>query len=176
MLGYEDLVGEWKVTSSNSLFTYVDEEGNPRWWDWKGSQEFEKNVIIEKDEEGTGYVVYNWGTFPEITGKYPMHCDYYNGALLIYPQTIHEGDAEDPVTYKMHFGTYSKNFQWKAYPNYDDYYMDGAIAPNGDMHIYGLGNRWAINPYKYVGGEIETDIFPDVPYFVSENYTMKKVR
>ena len=54
--------------------------------------------------------------------------------------------------------------------------MDGAIAPNGDMHIYGLGNRWAINPYKYVGGEIETDIFPDVPYFVSENYTMKKVR
>lgn len=28
------------------------------------------------------------------------------------------------------------------------------------MHIYGLGNRWAINPYKYVGGEIETDIFP----------------
>lgn len=176
MLGYEDLVGEWKVTSSNSLFTYVDEEGNPRWWDWKGSQEFEKNVIIEKDEEGTGYVVYNWGTFPEITGKYPMHCDYYNGALLIYPQTIHEGDAEDPATYKMHFGTYSKNFQWKAYPNYDDYYMDGAIAPNGDMHIYGLGNRWAINPYKYVGGEIETDIFPDVPYFVSENYTMKKVR
>lgn len=96
--------------------------------------------------------------------------------LLIYPQTIHEGDAEDPATYKMHFGTYSKNFQWKAYPNYDDYYMDGAIAPNGDMHIYGLGNRWAINPYKYVGGEIETDIFPDVPYFVSENYTMKKVR
>lgn len=176
MLGYEDLVGEWKVTSSNSLFTYVDEEGNPRWWDWKGSQEFEKNVIIEKDEEGTGYVVYNWGTFPEITGKYPMHCDYYNGALLIYPQTIHEGDAEDPATYKMHFGTCSKNFQWKAYPNYDDYYMDGAIAPNGDMHIYGLGNRWAINPYKYVGGEIETDIFPDVPYFVSENYTMKKVR
>ena len=54
--------------------------------------------------------------------------------------------------------------------------MDGAIAPNGDMHIYGLCNRWAINPYKYVGGEIETDIFPDVPYFVSENYTMKKVR
>ena len=40
-----------------------------------------------------------------------MHCDYYNGALLIYPQTIHEGDAEDPATYKMHFGTYSKN--WK---------------------------------------------------------------
>ncbi|MCO7114236.1 hypothetical protein NIB75_22055 [Bacteroides uniformis] len=38
MLGYEDLVGEWKVTSSNSLFTYVDEEGNPRWWDWKGSR------------------------------------------------------------------------------------------------------------------------------------------
>ena len=37
---------------------------------------------IEKDEEGTGYVVYNWGTFPEITGKYPMHCDYYNGCLL----------------------------------------------------------------------------------------------
>lgn len=176
MMGYEDLVGEWKVTSSNSLFTYVDEEGNPRWWDWKGSQDFEKNVIIEKDEEGTGYVVYNWGTFPEITGKYPMHCDYYNGALLIYPQTIHEGDAEDPATYKMHFGTYSNAFQWKAYPKYDNYSMDGDIAPNGDMRIYGLGNRWAINPYKYVGGEIENDIFPDVPYFVSENYTMKKVR
>ena len=78
---------------------------------------------------------------PEITGKYPMHCDYYNGALLIYPQTIHEGDAEDPATYKMHFGTYSKNFQWKAYPNYDDYYMDGAIAPNGDMHILWLGQQ-----------------------------------
>ena len=54
--------------------------------------------------------------------------------------------------------------------------MDGDIAPNGDMRIYGLGNRWAINPYKYVVGEIENDIFPDVPYFVSENYTMKKVR
>lgn len=176
MMGYEDLVGEWKVTSSNSLFTYVDEEGKPRWWDWKGSKEFEENVIIEKDEEGTGYLVYNWGTFPEITGKYPMHCEYYNGALLIYPQTIHEGDAEDPATYKMHFGTYSKNYQWRAYPSYDNYYMDGDIAPNGDMHIYGIGNRWAINPYKYVDGEIETDLFPDIPYFVSENYTMEKVR
>lgn len=174
MLGYEDLLGEWEVTSTNSLFTYVDEEGNPRWWDWKGSQQFEKNIIIEKDEKGTGYMVYNWGTFPEITGKYPMHCDYHNDALLIYPQTIHEGDAEDPATYKMHFGTYSKAFQWKASPNYDNYYMEGAIAPNGDMRIYGLGNRWAINPYKYVNGVIETDIFPDVPYFVSENYTLVK--
>lgn len=174
MLGYEDLLGEWEVTSTNSLFTYVDEEGNPRWWDWKGSQQFEKNIIIEKDEKGTGYMVYNWGTFPEITGKYPMHCDYHNDALLIYPQTIHEGDAEDPATYKMHFGTYSKAFQWKASPNYDNYYMEGAIAPNGDMRIYGLGNRWAINPYKYVNGVIETDVFPDVPYFVSENYTLVK--
>ncbi len=176
MMGYEDLVGEWEVTSTNSLFTYVDEEGNPRWWDWKGSQTFAENVIIEKDKEGTGYMVYNWGTFPEITGKYPMHCDYYNGALLIYPQTIHEGDAEDPATYKMHFGTYNRVFQWQAYPKYDDYYMDGNIAPNGDMRIYGLGNRWGFNPYKYVDGEIETDLFPEVPYFVSENYTMKKVR
>lgn len=57
-----------------------------------------------------------------------MHCDYYNGALLIYPQTIHEGDAEDPATYKMHFGTYSNAFQWKAYPKYDNYSMDGDIA------------------------------------------------
>lgn len=174
MLGYEDLLGEWEVTSTNSLFTYVDEEGNPRWWDWKGSQQFEKNIIIEKDEKGTGYMVYNWGTFPEITGKYPMHCDYHNDALLIYPQTIHEGDAEDPATYKMHFGTYSKAFQWKASPNYDNYYMEGAIAPNGDMRIYGLGNRWAINPYKYVNDVIETDLFPDVPYFVSDNYTLVK--
>lgn len=176
MFGYEDLIGEWEVTSTNSLYTFVDEEGNPRWWDWKGSQQFEKNVIIEKDEKGTGYMVYNWGTFPEITGKYPMHCDYHNGALLIYPQTIHEGDAEDPATYKMHFGTYSKVYQWKAYPDYDNYYMEGAIAPDGDMHIYGLGNRWAINPYKYVNDAIETDLFPEVPYFVSENYTLKKVR
>lgn len=176
MMGYEDLIGEWEVTSTNSLFTYVDETGKPRWWDWKGSQQFAKNVIIGKDKEGTGYMVYNWGSFPEITGKYPMHCDYYNGALLIYPQTIHEGDAEDPATYKMHFGTYSKAFQWKAYPDYDNYYMDGDIAPNGDMRIYGLGNRWAINPYKYVDEAIEADIFPDVPYFVSEDYTMRKVR
>lgn len=176
MMGYEDLIGEWEVTSTNSLFTFVDEEGNPLWWDWKGSQQFEKNVIIEKDKDGTGYMVYNWGTFPEITGKYPMHCDYHHGALLIYPQTIHEGDAEDPATYKMHFSTYGKAFQWKAYPGYGNYSMDGAIAPNGDMLIYGLGNKWAINPYKYVNDEIETDIFPDVPYFVSENYTMKKVR
>lgn len=176
MMGYEDLIGEWEVTSTNSLFTFVDEEGNPLWWDWKGSRQFEKNVIIEKDKDGTGYMVYNWGTFPEITGKYPMHCDYHHGALLIYPQTIHEGDAEDPATYKMHFSTYGKAFQWKAYPGYGNYSMDGAIAPNGDMLIYGLGNKWAINPYKYVNDEIETDIFPDVPYFVSENYTMKKVR
>lgn len=174
MMGYEDLVGEWEVTSTNSLFTYVDEKGNPRWWDWKGSQQFEKNVIIEKDAQGTGYMVYNWGTFPEITGKYPMHCDYHRGALLIYPQTIHEGDAEDPATYKMHFSTYGSAFQWKAFPNYDNYSMGGAIAPNGDMHIYGLGNRWAINPYKYVNDEIETDIFSDVPYFVTENYTLVK--
>lgn len=174
MMGYEDLVGEWEVTSTNSLFTYVDEKGNPRWWDWKGSQQFEKNVIIEKDAQGTGYMVYNWGTFPEITGKYPMHCDYHRGALLIYPQTIHEGDAEDPATYKMHFSTYGSVFQWKAFPNYDNYSMGGAIAPNGDMHIYGLGNRWAINPYKYVNDEIETDIFSDVPYFVTENYTLVK--
>lgn len=174
MMGYEDLVGEWEVTSTNSLFTYVDEKGNPRWWDWKGSQQFEKNVIIEKDAQGTGYMVYNWGTFPEITGKYPMHCDYHRGALLIYPQTIHEGDAEDPATYKMHFSTYGSVFQWKAFPNYDNYSMGGAIAPNGDMHIYGLGNGWAINPYKYVNDEIETDIFSDVPYFVTENYTLVK--
>lgn len=174
MMGYEDLVGEWEVTSTNSLFTYVDEKGNPRWWDWKGSQQFEKNVIIEKDAQGTGYMVYNWGTFPEITGKYPMHCDYHRGALLIYPQTIHEGDAEDPATYKMHFSTYGSAFRWKASPNYDNYSMGGAIAPNGDMHIYGLGNRWAINPYKYVNDEIETDIFSDVPYFVTENYTLVK--
>lgn len=174
MMGYEDLVGEWEVTSTNSLFTYVDEKGNPRWWDWKGSQQFEKNVIIEKDAQGTGYMVYNWGTFPEITGKYPMHCDYHRGALLIYPQTIHEGDAEDPATYKMHFSTYGSAFQWKASPNYDNYSMGGAIAPNGDMHIYGLGSRWAINPYKYVNDEIETDIFSDVPYFVTENYTLVK--
>lgn len=174
MMGYEDLVGEWEVTSTNSLFTYVDEKGNPRWWDWKGSQQFEKNVIIEKDAQGTGYMVYNWGTFPEITGKYPMHCDYHRGALLIYPQTIHEGDAEDPATYKMHFSTYGSAFQWKAFPNYDNYSMGGAIAPNGDMHIYGLGNRWAINPYKYVNDEIETDNFSDVPYFVTENYTLVK--
>lgn len=174
MMGYEDLVGEWEVTSTNSLFTYVDEKGNPRWWDWKGSQQFEKNVIIEKDAQGTGYMVYNWGTFPEITGKYPMHCDYHRGALLIYPQTIHEGDAEDPATYKMHFSTYGSAFQWKASPNYDNYSMGGAIAPNGDMHIYGLGNRWAINPYKYVNDEIETDNFSDVPYFVTENYTLVK--
>lgn len=174
MMGYEDLIGEWEVTSTNSLFTYVDEEGNPRWWDWKGSQPFKENVIIKKDKEGTGYMVYNWGTFPEITGKYPMHCDYYNGALLIYPQTIHEGDAEDPATYKLHFGTYSKVFQWKAYPNYDNNYMDGDIAPNGEMRIYGVGNRWAINPYKYVNDAIETEVFPDVPYFVSENYTLVK--
>lgn len=177
MVKYEDLVGEWEVTSSTSLFTYVDETGTPRWWDWKGSQKFDKNVIIEKDAEGTGYMVYNWGTFPEITGKYPMHCGYENGALLIYPQTIHEGDTEDPATYKMHFGTYSKNYQWKAYPEYDDgNYMTGDIAPNGDMRIYGVGDRWALNPYKYVNGQIETDIFPEIPYFVSGNYTMCKVR
>lgn len=176
MVGYEDLVGEWEVTSTNSLFTYVNEAGNPLWWDWKGSQQFAKNVIIEKDAEGTGYIVYNWGTFPEITGKYPMHCGYDKGALLIYPQTIHEGDAEDPATYKMHFGTYSGAFQWRAYPNYDSYSMGGYITPDGDMYIYGIGNRWALNPYKYVDDAIENDIFPDVPYFVSENYRMRKVR
>lgn len=177
-----DLSGEWEVTSSNSLFSYFDEEGNFKWWDWKGSQKFEKNVIIEKDAEGTGYMVYNWGTFPEITGKYPMHCGYENGALVIYPQTIHEGDTEDPATYKMHFGKYNEKYQWQAHPEYDENYsMTGDIAPNGDMRIYGAKiknepDRWALNPYKYVNGEIETDIFPDVPYFVSGNYTMRKVR
>ena len=76
----------------------------------------------------------------------------------------------------MHFGTYNGAFQWRAFPNRDGSTMGGDIAPNGDMRIYGIGNRWAINPYKYVDGGIETDIFTDVPYFVSENYMMRKVR
>ena len=45
---YESYLGEWSATSSNSLYVYIDEENNPRWWDWGGSQEFD--IRIEEKE------------------------------------------------------------------------------------------------------------------------------
>ncbi len=69
-LAYESYLGEWAATSSNSLYIYIDEDNNPRWWDWSGSQKF--NVRIEEKEAGKSYYIYGWGTLPENYCEYPL--------------------------------------------------------------------------------------------------------
>lgn len=169
---YESYLGEWAATSSNSLYVYVDEENNPRWWDWGGSQKF--NIRIEEKEAGKSYYVYGWGTYPEITNKYPLVMEYsdYDGSLSIScPQTIHEADEADPITWEMRLGTYGKVNVWTFYDYTNP--ISGSINVSGTINMTGPGNRWGIDPCHDVDG---TFIPPhmDVKYHITENYTLVK--
>ena len=170
---YESYLGEWSVTSSNSLYVYVDEENNPRWWDWGGSQKF--NIRIEEKEAGKSYYVYGWGTYPEITNKYPLVMEYndYDGFIYIScPQTIHEADEADPITWEIRLGTYGKVNVWSFYDYTNP--ISGYVTVGGTViNMTGPGNRWGIDPCHDVDG---TFVPPhmDVKYHITENYTLVK--
>ncbi len=171
---YESYLGEWDATSSNSLYVYIDEENNPRWWDWGGSQTFD--IRIEEKEAGKSFYVYGWGTYPEITDKYPLVMEYndYDGSISIpVPQTIHEADEADPITWRMLWGTYGKINVWNFYDG-DDYAipMKGSISSR-KLQINGVGNRWAIDPCYEEDGKLVPPHM-EVKYHVSENYTLTK--
>lgn len=175
-LAYESYLGEWAATSSNSLYIYIDEDNNPRWWDWSGSQKF--NVRIEEKEAGKSYYIYGWGTYPEITEKYPLVAEYdaVKGYISIYPQVIHEGDAADPETWEVHWGTYAgsgANCYWRAYPQYANYAIEGSINLDGSFGLVGVGNRWGLDPYHEVDGTLVVPHM-DVKYHITENYTLVK--
>jgi len=171
-LTYESYLGEWTATSSNSLYVYIDEENNPRWWDWGGSQKF--NVRIEEKEAGKNYYVYGWGTYPEITNKYPVVMEYddYDGSISITcPQIIHEADEADPITWEMRLGTYGKVGVWNFYDYTNP--IAGAIDVNGTINMTGPGNRYGIDPcYLQDGTYVAPNM--DVKYHITENYTLIK--
>ncbi|WP_294592167.1 DUF1735 domain-containing protein [uncultured Bacteroides sp.] len=171
--GYEALLGDWTVTSSNSLYVYIDEENNPRWWDWSGSQNFD--IRIEEKEAGKSYYVYGWGTYPEITSKYPLVLEYNGGNFAIpVPQTIHKADAKDPITWEMCWGTYGKVNVWNFYTG-EDYTMpiNGTFNVNGNLVMIGIGNRWGIDPCHEVDGKLIPPHM-DVKSHITENYTLVK--
>lgn len=171
--GYEALLGDWTVTSSNSLYVYIDEENNPRWWDWSGSQNFD--IRIEEKEAGKSYYVYGWGTYPEITNKYPLVLEYNGGNFAIpVPQTIHKADAKDPITWEMCWGTYGKVNVWNFYTG-EDYTMpiNGTFNVNGNLVMIGVGNRWGIDPCHEVDGKLVPPHM-DVKSHITENYTLVK--
>lgn len=171
--GYEALLGEWTATSTNSLYVYIDEENNPRWWDWSGSQKFD--VRIEEKEAGKSYYVYGWGTYPEITNKYPLVLEYNGGNFTIpVPQTIHKADAADPITWEMCWGTYGKVNVWNFYTG-EDYTIPitGTVDVNGNLVMTGAGNRWGIDPCHEVDGKLVPPHM-DVKSHITENYTLVK--
>lgn len=173
MSGYEALLGEWSATSTNSLYVYVDELGNPRWWDWGGSQKFD--IRIEEREAGKSYNVYGWGTYPEITDKYPLVMEYNGGRVSIpVPQVIHEADAADPITWEMCWGTYGRINVWNFYKG-EDYTapITSTMNVNGDIILSGVGNRWGIDPCHDVDGTLVPPHM-DVKYHITENYTLVK--
>lgn len=170
---YESYLGEWEATSSNSLFVYIDEENNPRWWDWSGSQKF--TISIKEKEAGKSYYVYGWGTYPEVTSKYPLVMEYsdFNGAPSIpVPQIIHEADATDPITWNMCWGTYGKVNVWNFNVT-NDAPISGLMFANGTISLSGIGNRWGIDPCRLEG---ETWVAPhmNVKSHITENYTLVK--
>lgn len=171
--GYDALLGDWSATSSNSLFVYIDETNTPKWWDWSGSQTFD--VRIEEKEAGKSYYVYGWGTYPEITNKYPLVMEYNGGNLSIpVPQTIHKADATDPITWEMCWGTYGKVNVWNFYTG-EDYTIPitGTIDANGNLKLYGAGNRWGIDPCHEEDGKLVPPHM-NVKSHITENYTLTK--
>ena len=175
---YEDLIGEWTAASSNSLYVYIDENNTPRWWDWGGSQTFD--VRIEQKEAGKSYYVYGWGTYPEITDKYPLVMNYKDGNLSIpVPQTIHVGDNVDPITWEMCWGTYGKVHVWNFYKEGEEEFampISGAMdvdMAKGTIRLTSIGNRWGIDPCHEVDGKLVPPHM-DVKYHIVENYTLVK--
>ena len=161
---YESELGEWEVTSSNSLYYYTP---GP-WWDWGGSQTF--NIRIEAKENGKSYYIYGWGSYPEITNKYPLIAEY-NGTLSITaPQIIHEGDTEDPINWEMRWGTYGKGDSWSIKEDINS--IRGIYQVNGNISLSGIGDRYGIDPcYK----EGENYVLPgEVKYHITANYTLVK--
>ena len=164
------------IFSYDHYFTAVSKvlyENNPRWWDWGGSQKF--NIRIEEKEAGKSYYVYGWGTYPEITNKYPLVMEYndYDGFIYIScPQTIHEADEADPITWEMRLGTYGKVNVWSFYDYTNP--ISGYVTVGGTViNMTGPGNRWGIDPCHDVDG---TFVPPhmDVKYHITENYTLVK--
>lgn len=173
-LAYESYLGEWDATSSNSLYVYIDEQNTPKWWDWGGSQTFD--IRVEEKEVGKSYYVYGWGTYPEITDKYPlvMEFDAYDGSVFIpVPQTIHEADDADPITWRMLWGTYGAINVWKFYEG-EQYTVPvtGSIV-GGTFRMNGVGNRWAIDPCHEEDGVLVPPHM-NVKYHATENYTLIK--
>ena len=182
-MGYESYLGKWTATSTNSLYVYIDENSTPRWWDWGGSHSFD--VRIEEKVPGESYYIYGWGTYPEITSKYPCVAEYdpYDGSLNIAPQVLHEGDAEDPETWELRWGTYGttssypagdiRRFIWKAYTNFDSYSLGGVVNPKGVFTLYGIGGRYSLDTFHTVDGTL-TPPHMDVKYHLSENFKLVK--
>lgn len=180
-LEYESYLGNYTVTSSNSLYVYIDEANNPRWWDWGGQHSF--NVRIEEKEAGKSYYIYGFGTYPEITNKYPVVAEYdaYDGSLNIFPQTLHEGDAEDAETWQLMWGTYGTNkeatglarYIWVSLPQYDPYNVSGTVNPKGVFTLYGIGGRYGLDPFHEVDGNLVPPHM-NVKYHLTENYTFIK--
>lgn len=174
-INYETYLGEYTATSTNSLYVYIDEDNNPRWWDWGGSHSFD--MRIEEKEAGKSYYIYNWNTYPEITGKYPLVAEFdaMTGNLTLAPQVIHEGDAEDPETWEVHWGTYDggDTSKWPAYPQYDSYYITGTCNHDGSLYFSGVGNRWGLDPFHEVDGTLVPPHM-NVKYHLTENYTLIK--
>lgn len=174
--GYADLIGEWSAVSSNSLYMYIDENNNPRWWDWGGQQNF--SVRIEEKEAGKSYYVYGWGSYPEITDKYPLVMEYNDGNLSIpVPQIIHQGDDADPITWQMCWGTYGKINVWNFSADEEHTTpISGAMDKNqvtGTIRLNGIGNRWGIDPCHESEGTL-VPLHMDVKYHITENYTLVK--
>lgn len=173
---YESYLGTWSITSSNSLFPQRDDEGNFQWWQWGGEKNF--TIRIEEKEAGKSYYVYGWGSYPEITEKYPLVMDYvayndYSGSPSIsVPQVIHEGDATDAVTWEMRWGTYGVGADGWRFDD-DATAITGLISPAGILKMPGRANRWAIDPCHEVEGVLVPPHM-NVDFHVSENYTLVK--
>lgn len=174
-MSYASYLGEWSATSSNSLYTYINEEGTPMWWDWSGSQQFD--VRIEEKEAGKSYYVYGWGTYPEVTEKYPLVMDYdaYTGRVSIaLPQVIHQADETDPITWQMHWGTYKGVDQWRFYTAEEHSEpITGSIDVSGNVSLKGIGSRYGIDPCHDVDGTLVPPHM-NVKSHITENYTLTK--
>ena len=180
-LSYETYLGNYTVTSSNSLYVYIDENNNPRWWDWGGRHSFE--VRIEEKEAGKSYYIYGFGTYPEITNKYPVVAEYnaYDGSLSIGTQTLHEADAEDAETWQLMWGTYGTNtaatgidrYIWKALPDKAAEKVSGCVNPKGVFTLYGIGGRYGLDPFHDVDGTLVPPHM-NVKYHLTENYIFNK--
>lgn len=101
-----------------------------------------------------------------------MEYSDYDGSISIScPQTIHEADEADPVTWEMRLGTYGKVGVWVFYDYTNP--ISGSVNVGGTINMSGPGNRWGIDPcYLQDGTYVAPDI--DVKYHITENYTLLK--